>query len=55
MATNYQSSFKKEYQKLLEKYDMKSMEYKQLKYEYQLLNKKFKNRNNQLKIAVDNF
>ena len=55
MATNYQNSFEKDYQKLLEKYDMKSMEYKQLKYEYQLLNKKLKNRDNQLKIAVDNF
>ena len=37
MATNYQNFFERDYQKLLEKYDKKSEEYRQLKYEYQLL------------------
>ena len=54
MATNYQSSFKKEYQKLLEKYDMKYMEYKKLGL-FVLVEPSEENRNNQLKIAVDNF
>ena len=37
MSTNYQNFFGKDYQKLLDKYDKKSEENKQLKYEYQLL------------------
>lgn len=37
MSTNYQNFFDKDYQKLLDKYDKKSEENKQLKYEYQLL------------------
>ena len=34
MSANYQNFFNKDYQKLLDKYDKKSEEYKQLKYEY---------------------
>lgn len=37
MASNYQNFFEKDYQKLLETYDIKSEKYKQLKYEHQLL------------------
>ena len=40
MSTNYQKFYDKDYQKLLEKYDKKSEDYKQLKYEYQLLDKR---------------
>ncbi len=54
MATNYDKLFEKDYQKLLDKYDKKSEDYKQLKYEYQLLDKKLKTRDNQLKIAIEN-
>lgn len=50
-ATNYNKILEKDYQKLLDKYDEKSEEYKQLKYEYQLLNNKLKIKNKQL----DNF
>ena len=35
MVTKYERFFEKDYQRLLEKYDKKSEEYKQLKYEYQ--------------------
>lgn len=55
MVTNYQNFFEKDYQKLLKKYDLKSEEYKQLKYEYQLLDKKLKTKNKQLEIAMNNF
>ena len=40
MASNYENFFNKDYQKLLEKYDKQSEKYKQLKYEYQLLQSK---------------
>ena len=50
-TTNYNKILEKDYQKLLDKYDEKSEEYKQLKYEYQLLNNKLKIKNKQL----DNF
>ena len=36
MACNYEKFLNKDYQELLNKYDKKSEEYKQLKYEYQL-------------------
>ena len=55
MGTNYQNFFDKDYQKLLDKYDKKSEDYKQLKYEYQLLDKKLKTRDRQLEIAINNF
>lgn len=55
MGANYQNFFDKDYQKLLEKYDKKSDDYKQLKYEYQLLDKKLKTKNKQLEIAINNF
>ena len=44
MSSNYQHFFEKDYQKILEKYDKKSEEYKQLKYEYELLDKKLRTR-----------
>lgn len=53
MAANYQNFFEKDYQKLLKKYDIKSEEYKQLKYEYQLLESKYKTKSKQLVIAID--
>lgn len=55
MATNYQNIYEKDYQKLLEKYDAKSESYKQLKYEYQLLDNKLKVRDKQLEIAINDF
>lgn len=55
MASKYENFFEKDYQKLLEKYDNKSEKYKQLKYEYQLLQSQLNTRDKQLKIAIDNF
>lgn len=55
MGANYQNFFDKDYQKLLDKYDKKSAENRQLKYEYQLLNKKLKTKDKQLEIAMNNF
>ena len=55
MATDYQKMFERDYQKLLEKYDIKSEKYKQLKYEYQLLQNKYNTKEKQLDIAVHNF
>ena len=55
MASNYEKFFEKDYQKLLEKYDTKSEQCKQLKYEYQLLQNKYNNQKKQLNIAVQNF
>ena len=55
MSANYQNFFEKDYQKLLDKYDKKSEKYRQLKYEYQLLDNKLKNKEKQLEIAMDNF
>ena len=55
MATNYQNIFEKDYQKLLEKYDKKSQEYKQLKYEHILLQRKLETRDKQLEKTIDNF
>ena len=55
MTTNYQNFYEKDYQKLLDKYEKKSAENRQLKYEYQLLDKKLKNKNKQLEIAINNF
>ncbi len=55
MASKYEHFFEKDYQKLLEKYDKKSEENKQLKYEHQLLQSKLNTRDKQLKIAIDNF
>lgn len=55
MSTNYQKFYDKDYQKLLEKYDKKSEDYKQLKYEYQLLDKRLKTKNKQLEIVVNDF
>lgn len=42
VATNYNKFYEEDYQILLKKYDKKSEEYKQLKYEYMLLDKKDK-------------
>ena len=47
MSTNYQ--------KLLDKYDKKSEENKQLKYEYQLLQLRYNTKEKQLNIAIENF
>ena len=55
MASKYENFFEKDYQKLLEKYEDKSEKYKQLKYEYQLLQSKLNTRDKQLKIAINNF
>ena len=55
MASNYERFFEKDYQKLLEKYDIKSEQYKQLKYQYQLLQAKYNTKEKQLHIAVQNF
>ena len=55
MATNYQKFLEKDYQKLLEKYDKKSEDHKQLKYEYQLLQSKYSTKEKQLKIAISDF
>ncbi len=55
MGANYQKFLDKDYQKLLDKYDKKSEEYKQLKYEYQLLNSKLKTKEKQLEIAMNKF
>lgn len=55
MASNYQNFFEKDYQKLLEKYDQKSEQYKQLKYEHQLLQAKYNTKEKQLNIAIQNF
>ena len=52
MSSNYESFFNKDYQKLLNKYDKKSEEYRQLKYEYQLLQSKFNTKAKQLNIAI---
>jgi transposase len=52
MSSNYQNFYNKDYQKLLNKYDKKSEEYKQLKYEYQLLQSKFNTKAKQLNIAI---
>ena len=37
MASNYEKMYQKDYQKLLDKYDQKSEENRQLKYEYLLI------------------
>ena len=55
MGANYQNFFEKDYQKLLDKYDKKSEDYRQLKYEYQLLDRKFKTKDKQLEIAINAF
>ena len=55
MSTNYQNFFDKDYQKLLDKYDKKSEENKQLKYEYQLLQLRYNTKEKQLNIAIENF
>lgn len=47
--------FDKDYQKLLDKYDKKSEENKQLKYEYQLLQLRYNTKEKQLNIAIENF
>ena len=52
MSSNYQNFYNKDYQKLINKYDKKSEEYKQLKYEYQLLQSKFNTKAKQLNIAI---
>lgn len=49
---NYEKLYEKDYQKLLNKYDKKSDEYKQLKYEYQLLQLKYNTKERQLNIAI---
>lgn len=49
---NYEKLYEKDYQKLLNKYDKKSDEYKQLKYEYQLLQLKYSTKERQLNIAI---
>jgi len=55
MVTNYQNIYEKDYHKLLKKYDIQNEEYKQLKYEYQLLKSKYNTKENQLQIAINNF
>ena len=42
MTSNYEKFLEKDYQKLMDKYDIKSEKYKQLKYEYQLLQSKYR-------------
>ena len=53
MACNYEKFLNKDYQELLNKYDKKSVEYKQLKYEYQLLQSKLNTKEKQLEIAIN--
>lgn len=55
MASNYERIFEKDYQTLLKKYDNKSEKYKQLKYEYQLLQNKYNTKEKQLDIAINDF
>ena len=52
MASNYKNLFEKDYQKLLAKYDKKSEENKQLKYEYQLLLAKYNTKEKQLNVKI---
>ena len=52
MTSNYENILEKDYQKLMEKYDIKSEKYKQLKYEYQLLQSKYNTKEKQLEIAL---
>lgn len=54
-ARNYELGLYNEHQKLLEKYSDKSEQYKQLKYEYQLLQSKYNTKEKQLEIAINNF
>ena len=55
MATNYEKKFEKDYQELLEKYDKQSDEFKQFKYEYQLLQHRLETKDKQLEMATNNF
>lgn len=55
MKTNYNNFFEKDYQNLLKKFDKKSEDYKQLKYEYQLLQCRYNTKEKQLNIAIENF
>lgn len=55
MVSNYNNIFEKDYQKLYEKYNIKSEKYKQLKYEHQLLQAKCNRKAKQLEIVIDNF
>lgn len=55
MATDYQKMFERDYQKLLEKYDEKSEQYKQLKYQFQLLKSKYNTKEKQLDIVINQF
>ena len=55
MEANYNKILAMDYQDLMEKYDKKSEDYKQLKYEYQLLKSKFNTKSKQLEIAINNF
>ena len=52
MTSNYEKFLEKYYQKLMDKYDIKSEKYKQLKYEYQLLQSKYRTKEKQLEIAL---
>lgn len=49
----YEKLFKKDYQELLKIYDLKSDENKQLRYEYNLLQRKYETKERQLDIAIN--
>lgn len=51
--SKYEKLFEKDYQDLLKKYDLKSDENKQLRYEYNLLQRKYETKERQLDIAIN--
>lgn len=53
MTTNYNKFFEKDYQNLMNKFNKTSENYKQLKYEYQLLKAKYNTKKRQLEIALE--
>lgn len=53
-SSNYKNIYEKDYQKLMEKYDRKSEEYKMLKYEYQLLQSMYSTKCHEVESANKN-
>ncbi len=51
--SKYEKLFEKDYQELLKKYDLKNDENKQLRYEYNLLQRKYVTKERQLDIAIN--
>ena len=50
--SKYEKLFEKDYQDLFKKYDLKSDENKQLKYEYNLLQRKYETKERQLDMSM---